>query len=121
MGLRRLGWAAVVLTALNLGLAVPAIAKTSARTLAQQALSENSAESAAAIAELRDLGPDGLQLFLAVHADRLRIRQGKAAEVVSPVAAQSWQRFHSVLDALCQQRDCHASRQIGRASCRERV
>ena len=79
MGLRRLGWAAVVLTALNLGLAVPAIAKTSARTLAQQALSENSAESAAAIAELRDLGPDGLQLFLAVHADRLRIRQGKAA------------------------------------------
>lgn len=62
---------------------------------ANQAL--NSSPSAT-IAKFRDQGPAGLRKFLANHGQELQ-----SAELPTP-------ELRSQLDALCQQRDCHASR-----------
>ena len=105
---RTFSWV-TALVIVNLGLACPSFAATNARTLSRQVLSENSVESAAAIAELRRLGPEGLRTFLDVHADRLPLDRVKSAAEVSSLATADWQRFSAVLDALCQQRDCYAS------------
>lgn len=105
---RTFSWV-TALVIVNLGLACPTLAATNARTLARQVLSENSAESAAAIAELRRLGPEGLETFLDVHADRLPPDWVKSTDGVASLATADWQQFSAVLDALCQQRDCHAS------------
>ena len=42
-----------------------------AETLARKAVSENVAESSAAIEELRDMGPAGLQTLMAKYADEI--------------------------------------------------
>ncbi|HKQ51971.1 MAG TPA: hypothetical protein VJT74_06365 [Pyrinomonadaceae bacterium] len=72
--------------------------------LARQALSENSAEAAAAVKELRAMGPAGLQVLLDAHAAEIaRVKSGQF------VNAQEWQRLTAALDAVSRQRDSYAS------------
>ena len=71
---------------------------TATESLAQLAVSGTPTESKQAIAALRELGPKGLQVFLATHQDRL-----KSSTLASAP------ELRAVLDTLCQQRDCYAS------------
>ncbi len=79
----------------------PAIAVQPAAVTARwaaQALSSDQAMAAAAIAQLRAQGARGLEAFLTTH---------QAALAVTPRPAAP---LRAVLDQLCQQRDCYASR-----------
>ncbi|HEY0376063.1 MAG TPA: hypothetical protein VGC87_03825 [Pyrinomonadaceae bacterium] len=72
--------------------------------LARLALSENSAESAPAIKELRAMGPRGLQVLLDAHAAEIgRAKSGQS------VNEQEWQRLTLALDAVSRQRNSYAS------------
>lgn len=90
MGVKSFISAAILVTA-GFCLTKPVFAQTSIEALARAAFSENPSESAAAIAQLRAKGPSSIQTFLSVYGSDLK---GRSA----------------VLDAICQQRDCHASR-----------
>lgn len=81
-------------------------AGTNAEVLARRAVSENQAESVAAIAELRRLGPEGLRALLNVFAEEIK-RNGLAAESVSN--SPEWLRVTTALDAVAEQRDSYAS------------
>ena len=72
------------------------------RSTAQIAMSENTAESAAAIATLRAQGSTGIQAFLKTYQEELQVNPYQAI-------APRWQRLSAALDAICQQRDCYAS------------
>ncbi len=91
---------AIGLTLASLNVAPSLAAKPSAATATwvQQALSSDRAVASAAIAQLRSQGAAGLEAFLAAH-------QAELAVTPRPAAA-----FRTVLDQLCQQRDCYASR-----------
>lgn len=65
---------------------------------ARIAASENPVDSAAAIAALRKLGPEGIQAFLETYKSELQLANNP-----------NWQHFSSALDAICQQRDCYAT------------
>lgn len=70
----------------------PVYAQTSTEALIRTALSENSSQEEAAITQLRAKGPSIIQTFLSVYGDNLT------------------KNSSAVLDAICQQRDCQASR-----------
>jgi hypothetical protein len=76
-----------------------------AESLARKAVSENKAESAPAIEELRSLGPAGLQTLMR-HYD---------AEISHYVAdpklstSEEWQRITTAIDAVSQQKDSYLS------------
>ncbi len=80
-------------------------AKTGPKELALKAISENSAESAPAIAELRALGPAGLNALFQTYAREIN------EQVSNPLLAATpqWQRLSAALDAVSQQRDSYLS------------
>lgn len=81
-----------MLVTLGFGWNISVYAETSSQQLARAAVSENASESATAIALLRSQGQQGIKIFLDTYGDKLQQRQSQA------------------LDAICQQRDCYASR-----------
>ena len=74
-----------------------------AEVLARKAVSENGATSAAAIEELRALGPAGLQALMAQYADEIN------AHIKNPSVAsdEQWQRITAALDAVAQQKNSY--------------
>lgn len=69
--------------------------------------------SQSAIAKLRTQGPSGLQTFLETYEDVLQQTQIVAKTTTAqrkPPVSSDWQRVSAALDAICQQRDCYASR-----------
>ena len=80
-------------------------AKTNPETLALNAVSENSAESAPAIAELRAQGPAGLQALFQVYAKEIN------EQISNPMLAATpeWKRLSAALDAVSQQKDSYLS------------
>jgi len=80
-------------------------AKTGPKVLALKAVSENSAESAPAIAELRAMGPAGLNALFQTYAREIN------EQVSNPLLAATpeWQRLSAALDAVSQQKDSYLS------------
>jgi hypothetical protein len=83
---------------------VPAIhAKTTPESLARTVLSEDPRESAAAIAELREAGPEGLRVLLQLYQSEID------AQAAGDSASPRWQRLSAALDAVSQQKDSYLS------------
>ena len=80
-------------------------ATTSPKTLARQAISADRSESTRAIAELRELGPAGLDTLREVYAEEIN-RQ--IANPLTP-ATLEWQRLSLALDTVSQQKDSYLS------------
>lgn len=80
-------------------------AKTNPEALALKAVSEDSAESAPAIAELRAIGPAGLNALFQTYANEI------TDQVANPLRATTpeWQRLSKALDAVSQQKDSYLS------------
>ena len=94
----------LALLCLSLILAHPALANERTDALAHLAISEKATEAAAAIAELRAMGPDGLRILFDAYADEIsRARSGLS------VNNEEWQRLSAALDAVSQQRNSYAS------------
>ena len=72
--------------------------------LALTTTSTDSAQSAAAVEQLRAAGPAGLDAMFRVYRDRIEQQQGG-----SPAKDASWERLRAALDNIGQQRDCYAS------------
>ncbi|MBD2039505.1 hypothetical protein [Microcoleus sp. FACHB-672] len=81
----------------------PVFAQTPLQVLARAAISESSSESAKAITALRAQGAKGIEAFLEVYGSELQRSQLQGNR-------PQMQRLSSALDAICQQRDCYASR-----------
>ena len=73
--------------------------------LALKVVSENSAESAPAIAELRALGPAGLNVLFQTYAQEINEQVSKPVLAATP----QWQRLSAALDAVSQQKDSYLS------------
>jgi hypothetical protein len=82
-----------------------ASASEPAEKLARKAVSENTAESTAAIEELRSLGPAGLNTLLARYADE--IKQHIDNPRLKPDA--EWQRITNALDTVSGQKNSYVS------------
>jgi hypothetical protein len=80
-------------------------ARTNPETLALKAISENSAESAPAIAELRALGPAGLNTLFQTYAHEIDEQVSNPLLVATP----EWQRLSVALDTVSQQKDSYLS------------
>ena len=97
------------LSILCIALLVFVLAKTSFATepaaLAVKAVSEDPSESSAAIAELRSMGPAGLQTLLEAHHQQIN------RYVANPTLAPTteWSRITAALDATSQQRNSYLS------------
>jgi len=80
-------------------------AKTIPETLALKAISEHSAESAPSIAELRALGPAGLNTLFQTYAREID------EQVANPLLAATpeWRRLSAALDTVSQQKDSYLS------------
>jgi hypothetical protein len=80
-------------------------AKTHSEALALKAISESSAESAPAIAELRAMGPAGLNALFQKYADQI------SEQIANPLLAATpeWKRLRAALDAVSQQKDSYLS------------
>jgi len=76
--------------------------KSSNKSLAHRALASDKVESEKAITELRSMGSEGLRAFL--ETNRAEIDSAAA------VPGNAGNRVLEVLDSLCQQKDCYASR-----------
>ncbi len=72
-------------------------------SLSRIAVSENDAEAKAAIAELRQMGTDGMETMLATHADRIK------AFMDTGEKTPEWLKFAAALDAVAMQKDSYAS------------
>lgn len=74
-----------------------------AEVLARKAISENAAESSAAIEDLRSRGPAGLQALMAQYAREID------AHIKKPSAAadEQWQRISAALDTVAQQKNSY--------------
>lgn len=101
---------AVVLSTGAVGFANTLDAARTGPSLVRKAVSENSSESAAAIAALRARGQSGVEDFLDVFSVELRNRELETADTTPRPANPEWQRISNALDQVCQQRDCNASR-----------
>ena len=90
---------------------VPALAdspnKHSSESLARRALGTDKSESAKAVADLRSMGPEGLRVFL--EANRPEI-ESALNEHGQSRTGDSHRNVLVALDALCQQKDCYASK-----------
>jgi hypothetical protein len=100
---RQLSFLFVVL--LIFTLTEPTFANENHATLGAKAVSENSTESSSAIAELRALGPAGLQTLL--DANSQQINQYMANPTLS--STPDWLRLTAALDAVSQQRNSYLS------------
>jgi len=80
-------------------------AKTNPEALALKAVSENPAESAPAIAELRALGPAGFNALSQAYSREIN------EQVSNPLLAPTlqWQRLSAALDGVSQQKDSYLS------------
>lgn len=80
-------------------------AKTNPETLTLNAISEDSAEAAPAIAELRSEGPAGLKALFQAYASEIN------EQVANPMLATTpaWKRLSVALDAVSQQKDSYLS------------
>ena len=80
-------------------------ANTNPQTLARDAVSEDSAKATKAIAELRSMGPAGLNALLKVHEKEI------AAQITNPLLAATpeWLQLSKALDAVSQQKDSYLS------------
>ncbi|HEV7796583.1 MAG TPA: hypothetical protein VGO73_00390 [Pyrinomonadaceae bacterium] len=87
--------------ALNLN----ANARANSGTPALNAVSENSAESAPALAELRAQGPAGLKVLFQVYAKEINEQVSNPTLAVTP----EWKRLSAALDAVSQQKDSYLS------------
>ncbi|MGH9875116.1 MAG: hypothetical protein ACRD9S_21895 [Pyrinomonadaceae bacterium] len=94
-----------VLLLLLLVYAQTLFATTNPKTLALKAVSENSAASAPAIAELRALGPAGLDTLFQTYTREIN------EQVSNPLLAATpeWQRLSAALDSVSQQKDSYLS------------
>jgi hypothetical protein len=94
----------LALIGFSLVVASPALAGETPEALARLAVSDQPAEAGPAIAQLRAMGPKGLQLLMDNHAEEIR-------QVISglPANEQEWQRLSAALDAVSQQRNSYAS------------
>jgi Skp family chaperone for outer membrane proteins len=72
-------------------------------SLSRIAVSENDAEAKAAIAELRQMGPAGMQTILATHADKIK------AFMETGEKTPEWLKLAAALDAVSMQKDSYAS------------
>ncbi len=80
-------------------------ATTSLEVLAQKAISKRASESAPAIAELRSMGPAGLEALIRSHTTEIdRYTDGP----FTPPTAD-WHRLSSAIDSVSQQRDSYLS------------
>ena len=86
-------------------IAQTAFAKTNPETLALKAVSDNSAESAPAIAELRALGPAGLNTLFQTYSSEINEQTSNPQLAATP----EWQRLSAALDTVSQQKDSYLS------------
>ncbi|MFZ0064015.1 MAG: hypothetical protein WAL47_18435 [Pyrinomonadaceae bacterium] len=72
---------------------------------AREAISKDEKKAAAAIAELRNVGPAGLEALFAVHAAAIN------QQIVEPLrpSTPEWERLSAALDAVSQQRNSYLS------------
>ena len=84
-------------------------ATTQPEALARAAVSENAAESRPAIAQLRAMGPAGLETLLTIHADEIKRNINASAPAASAKEQESWRRLSAALDAVSQQYDSATS------------
>src|SRR5437762_65198 len=101
---------AILLSIANVSLADTSNAERSGSTAARKALSENSSESAAAIAAIRARGQLGLEDFLDAFAAELKNRELEISANATRPPSPEWRRLSAALDQVCKQRDCYASR-----------
>ncbi|PYT06357.1 MAG: hypothetical protein DMF60_09550 [Acidobacteria bacterium] len=101
---------AILLSIANVSLADTSNAERSGSTAARKALSENSSESAAAIAALRARGQLGLEDFLDAFAAELKNRELEISANATRPPGPEWRRLSAALDQVCKQHDCYASR-----------
>jgi hypothetical protein len=80
-------------------------AKASPAALANKAVSEDANEAAAAIAELRAMGPAGLQTLLEANRDAIDQHIANPTLKTTP----DWLRINAALDAVSQQKDSYVS------------
>ena len=92
---------AMAIGGIGFSFSLPVYAETSLESLSRQALSDNTSESAPAIAALRAQGPKGIPALVKTYDDELR-RKPKSNSI-------TWERYNTALDTICQQRDCNAS------------
>ena len=80
-------------------------AKTAPETLARQATSTDVSVATRATAELRELGPAGLETLRQVYADEI------SRQVANPLMAATpeWQRLSLALDTVSRQKDSYLS------------
>ncbi len=80
-------------------------AATKLETLGRKAVSENATESASATAELRSMGPAGLNSLFELN------RAEVDRHIANPLAPATpeWQRLSAALDAVSQQKDSYLS------------
>jgi len=95
----------LLLVCLTLVLTKVALAKESPEVLAQLSISENPAETSAAIAKLRALGPAGLQSLLESYTPEINRH---VADPALPNTA-AWTRITTALDAVSQQKNSYLS------------
>ncbi len=103
---------AVALSMSIAALALPPVAANSAtkpttESLAQRALDDQRGESPD-IAELRAMGPEGLDAFL--EANWAEIETALKTRTSAPGGGNAGDTVLSDLDSICQQKDCYASR-----------
>lgn len=89
---------------LSLIFALPASANERPRELARLAVSGKPAEASPAIAELRAMGPRGLQILFETYSEEI-----SRAAAGLPVNEEEWQRLTAALDAVSQQRNSYSS------------
>ncbi len=94
------------LLVLFLLVSTPTFAETNPETLAAKAISTDAAISTQAIAQLRLMGPSGLNALFTVHAEEIN------REISNPLASETaeWRRIKTALDAVSQQKDSYLGR-----------
>lgn len=97
---------AFALIGLTFSLNTTARAGGQPEALARNAVSANASESAPAIAELRAMGPAGLQTLLSVYSEQIK-RHNASPDAFK--ADEDWRRISAALDAVSQQYDSATS------------
>src|SRR5262249_22838679 len=95
----------LLLVCLTFTLTKVILANKSAKALAQLAISENSTEANTAIAELRALGPTGLETLLTSYAAEIDRHVANPNLPNTP----AWNRITTALDAVSQQKNSYLS------------
>jgi len=95
----------LVLVLLVIVLTKTSFANEAPAALAAKAVSENSTNSANAIAELRSLGPEGLQTLLDINNQQINQYLTNPTLAATP----EWRRITAALDAVSQQRNSYLS------------